>query len=160
MANGLGTLPTSSELAAALVTSPVVVFPSEYATDDDSIWFTSPHDENYDVYTVVYRNRTEVDPPNDVLFDAMYGDFPSMIRCCCTACWSVGTSLRNYKSETHMKSATRNYENKHCASCKCHDCVCDFKAANGMYETSYVPADGYFDNFCGGECVLCTRFKP
>lgn len=128
---------------------------SEYATDSSS-WFTTCGDE--DIRTPVYRKMTSEEraffrvPRREG--SILYED---LLRCCCTACWSILSPLRDHRSEAHMKFATRNYANKHCASCMCRDCVCDYKRARGLFEDRATLADASSDNFCDGSCVICVH---
>lgn len=144
--------------------TPVIIFDQQQSSDyaaDSSIWFTTCSDE--DIRTPVYRRMSSAErafyrvPRREG--SVVYED---LMRCCCTACWSIWSPLRDHRSEAQMKFATRNFANQHCASCMCRDCVCDYKRARGMFEERATLADGSSDNFCDGSCVICAHFvrKP
>jgi hypothetical protein len=126
----------------------------EYATSSGAWRIADEHlcdGHEPDVYDWAERDMTEAER---VAFGAPSG---ARVRCCCTSCWNCGTSRRDACSEEHMRHATRNLANRHCAHCYCKDCVCDFKRELGIFEPHHSPADAYFDNGCGGQCVLCLH---
>ena len=133
---------------------------SDQYAESTSAWFMTDAPEAQSQYSPVYRKMSAIERD---LYKAPRTEgsilHEDLLRCCCTACWSPWSATRNCRSETHARSARRNLANRHCMYCKCKDCVCDFKRDRGFYNSYYTPADGYFDNECGGFCILCERFK-
>lgn len=141
-------------------TTSVIIFDQQQSSDyaeDSSSWFTTCTDE--EIRTPVYRKMTSAErafyrvPRREGLI--VYED---LMRCCCTACWSIWSPLRDHRSESQMKFATKNFANRHCASCMCRDCVCDYKRSRGLFEDNVTCADASSDNFCDGSCVICAHF--